>query len=179
MTTLRDLVPHPGQPVPGIAGIRVESAFLADGVLDLTYRLTGDLSLLRLPARHASARADDLWRHTCFEAFIMGEDRPAYRELNFSPSGQWQAFAFRNYREPASPPPDVAPAITASRAAHGLTLRARVPRAQLPPGARLRLGLSAVLETTDGALSYWALRHAPGRPDFHHPDAFTLEMDPP
>ena len=40
--------------------------------------------------------------------------------------------------------------------------------------ARLRLALSPVIE--DGALSYWALRHPPGRPDFHHQDAFTLEI---
>jgi hypothetical protein len=34
-----------------------------------------------------------------------------------------------------------------------------------------------VIEEIDGALSYWALRHAPGKPDFHHRDAFALELD--
>ena len=38
------------------------------------------------------------------------------------------------------------------------------------------LGLSAVIEEHDGTLSYWALRHAPGKPDFHHRDAFALEL---
>jgi hypothetical protein len=28
-----------------------------------------------------------------------------------------------------------------------------------------------------GALSYWALRHPPGKPDFHHPAGFALELD--
>jgi len=46
------------------------------------------------------------------------------------------------------------------------------------PLAPLRIGLSAVIEGTDGALSYWALRHSAGRPDFHHADAFALRLEP-
>jgi hypothetical protein len=38
------------------------------------------------------------------------------------------------------------------------------------------IGLSAVVEATDGSLSYWALAHAPGRPDFHHAHSFGLEL---
>jgi hypothetical protein len=26
-------------------------------------------------------------------------------------------------------------------------------------------------------LSYWALRHAAGKPDFHHRDAFAMPLD--
>jgi hypothetical protein len=38
------------------------------------------------------------------------------------------------------------------------------------------MGLSAVIEERDGMLSYWALRHAPGKPDFHRRDGFALEL---
>ena len=41
----------------------------------------------------------------------------------------------------------------------------------------LRLGAAAVLEDDNGRLSYWALCHPPGKPDFHHPDGFVLELD--
>ena len=41
---------------------------------------------------------------------------------------------------------------------------------------RLKIALAAVIEDRDGRLSYWALRHAPGKPDFHHPSAFALEV---
>ena len=34
-----------------------------------------------------------------------------------------------------------------------------------------------VIEEVSGRKSYWALKHAPGRPDFHHPDAFALEVE--
>jgi len=36
--------------------------------------------------------------------------------------------------------------------------------------------LSAVIEATDGSLSYWALEHPADKPDFHHPDSFALEL---
>ena len=48
------------------------------------------------------------------------------------------------------------------------------------PGTRLKMvtnsWLTAVVEDDRGSLSYWALRHAPGNPDFHDPDAFALEL---
>ncbi len=44
------------------------------------------------------------------------------------------------------------------------------------PRVALALGLSVVIEEESGALSYWALRHAPGKPDFHHASAFALEL---
>lgn len=43
----------------------------------------------------------------------------------------------------------------------------------------LQIGLSAVIEEMDGTKSYWALAHPAGKPDFHHPDCFTLELPPP
>jgi hypothetical protein len=48
-------------------------------------------------------------------------------------------------------------------------------RIELPHGAK-RLGLSAVIEAVDGAMSYWALAHPSAKPDFHHPDSFVLDL---
>jgi hypothetical protein len=39
-----------------------------------------------------------------------------------------------------------------------------------------RLALAAVIEETNGATSYWALKHPRGKPDFHHADGFVLEL---
>ena len=46
-------------------------------------------------------------------------------------------------------------------------------------GIESRLDLQArwVVETRDGDLSYWALRHVAGRPDFHHPHAFAVRWE--
>jgi len=46
-------------------------------------------------------------------------------------------------------------------------------------GARLRLGLTAVLEDLGGRLTYWALRHSAIRPDFHRAEGFALDLPPP
>ena len=41
----------------------------------------------------------------------------------------------------------------------------------------LLLGLAAVIESGNGDLSYWALKHPPGKPDFHHAHGFVYEVD--
>jgi hypothetical protein len=39
-----------------------------------------------------------------------------------------------------------------------------------------RLALSTVVEERTGTKSYWALTHPQPKPDFHHPDSFTLKI---
>jgi hypothetical protein len=54
--------------------------------------------------------------------------------------------------------------------------------AELPPNeldSMASIALSAVIEEADGTKSYWALRHPPGPPDFHHPDCFALNLGAP
>jgi len=77
--------------------------------------------------------------------------------------------------------PALAPGIVVHRTDEQLDLAAQAALPQLSPQHRtatLRLGLSAVLEAHDGTRSYWALRHPPGQPDFHHPDAFAVTLEP-
>ena len=42
-----------------------------------------------------------------------------------------------------------------------------------------KVGLSVVIEDTDGTKSYWALAHPPGAPDFHHPTCFAATLPAP
>ena len=44
-------------------------------------------------------RADELWRTTCFEAFLRPVGAEPYREWNFAPSGNWAAYDFSRHRE--------------------------------------------------------------------------------
>jgi len=160
-----------------VQGVRVTACLRADGGLSLSYVLEGDPARLRIPAPARPGRADGLWRHTCCEAFLKSLGGPAYREFNFSPSGLWQAYAFRAYREGGPMETAADPRIVWRGDERRLILQAEIPPALLPPGPRLRLGLAVVLEDADGGLSWWALRHAPGRPDFHHTDTFALQLD--
>ena len=127
---------------------------------------------LRLP----SPVTGELWQHTCFEIFLGQAGVPAYFEFNFAPDGRWAAYSFASYRDGARATVP-APRIQASLSDDRLDLDATLDLASLELGGRLRIGVSSVLEASDGSLSYWALRHAPGKPDFHHTDCFALELD--
>ncbi len=153
------------------------------GELAITYVLTGDIRRLRIPPLRPARSADRLWKHTCFEAFVGVTGKADYYEFNFSPSGEWAVYAFRRYRERAPlVGEERVPHITVQSEENSLELDAIVRLDHLPlvqPRASLRLALSAVIEETSGMLSYWALRHPAGSPDFHHPDSFALEIEMP
>ncbi|HZX33524.1 MAG TPA: DOMON-like domain-containing protein [Rhodocyclaceae bacterium] len=175
------LVPYPSAAAAAVRSIAVEVRFTAAGELSLAYRLEGDVDGLRIPEPLPPGPADGLWEHTCFEAFIAAGDESAYREFNFSPSGQWAAYAFADYRQrDESVAVAFAPRITLRRSAGSLELDAVLAPSLLPPGsAGYRLGLTAVIEATDGAKTYWALAHPGPRPDFHLRDAFLLDLAAP
>ncbi|MFC7379345.1 DOMON-like domain-containing protein [Brevundimonas sp. GCM10030266] len=132
-----------------------------------------DFSRVPWPAVVAGERADGLWQHTCFEAFIPTGD--GYLEFNMSPSCQWASYHFESYRSGMKP----AEAQVAVRLQDGdedyIVIEADL---DLPPKAAF-IGLSAVIEDIEGNISYWALAHAPGKPDFHHPDSFALVLPAP
>jgi hypothetical protein len=154
----------------------------AEGLFSVSFALTGDLGRLRIPSAGRLRRGDRLWEHTCFEAFLAPAAGTAYHELNLSPSGEWAAYAFARYRErdASLAEVDVVPGLTVARTEGRLDLTAVLPldRLAVLAGSRaLRVALSAVVEEAGGRLSYWALRHPAGSPDFHHPDAFALAVE--
>jgi hypothetical protein len=167
------LVIHPAsQRRPAIV-IEVSAQRADASTLALSYTVCGDLDALLLPSPAPPERADELWRHTCFEAFVTGEDS-AYYEFNFSPSSQWAAYTFVSYRDGMSRLDAPAPSIAVSRTHEALTLHARVA---LPTKAGARAGLSCVIEEKSGAVSYWALAHTGDKPDFHRSDSFVLNLN--
>lgn len=170
------LVRHPDTPCDAVTEIDVEIERVAPTALKLTYVVLGEIGRLMLPPAAAPARTDELWRHTCFEAFarpVGGED---YREFNFAPSGQWAAYHFDGYRRGMRIAEDVLlPNVALRRGPGWLEVTALADVGEGP----IRLGLSAVIEAADGRKSYWALRHAPEKPDFHHADCFALEIPAP
>ena len=154
-------------------------AWPAPGSLALTYVVRGDIAALSLPPRAPSARADELWRHTCLEAFVGTAGHPGYYEFNLAPSSQWAAYRFDGYREGMAAAEAGNPKVATEATADRFTLRAVLALDALPGLARdapWRLALSAVIEQTDGLKSYWALAHPPGRADFHHADGFSHEI---
>ncbi|MFD2181452.1 DOMON-like domain-containing protein [Rhodoplanes azumiensis] len=176
------LHPHPDTPCPIVDSISVDVVRAVPGRLMLTYGIAGRVDAIRWPVPAAPVRTDGLWRHTCCEAFLRGDDGEGYLELNLSPSTAWAAWRFDSYRRGMRAAGDVAaPAIRILRDPGRVTLRATLTLGDVATrsaDAPLRLALSVVIETIDGRLSYWALAHPPGRPDFHHADGFAAALPP-
>jgi len=171
---------HPDLHCAAVTRIEVAAARARPSTLVLDYEITGKIGDLRMPPMMAPVRSDGLWRHTCFEAFVRAAPGTAYHEFNFAPSTQWAAYGFDGYRSGMRIEGElVAPRFEMESSGKHYNLRVslaldRLP--SLPSDAIWRLGLSAVIEEMNGALSYWALAHPPGKADFHHSDCFAHEL---
>lgn len=181
---LTPLLCHPSTPDEIVTGITVEVDALTTDLLVLDYRIRGDIDRLELPAQAPSRFQDLLWQQTCLEAFIGFEDSESYFEFNFSPSSQWAVYRFDGYRKnvtslnPAPPP-----RVIVRRRDDELEADVDIHLGAIPgltaseiKGRRLRLAVSAVMQSEQGVISYWALAHPPGKPDFHHRDGFALRL---
>jgi hypothetical protein len=169
------LTPHPDLPPRAVRSVNVQVGRESAG-LQLLYVVEGDPALVRLPVPQKPSRADGLWESTCLELFLGGQGS-SYREFNFSPSGQWAAYAFQTYRgERKSLALKEAPVVRLLAPEPDCLMLLASIVVELGPD--VRFGPTAVIEETDGTKSYWALRHPPGEPDFHHPDCFALELPP-
>lgn len=157
------LVSHPRHPPRAVSGVAVQCERDGDA-LRLRFAVAGEADLRWVEGR---GRTDELWRRTCFEAFVTGVG-PEYREFNFAPSGAWAAYGFDGYRSGVRDV-DAAPSL----AWDGAILTAGVV-VDLP--GDWRVNLTAVIEEADGTKSYWALAHSDGPPDFHDPACFVLEL---
>ena len=170
------LEPHPAAPPGAVKFVNVQVRREPRG-LQLLYAVECDPARLKLPAPQEAYRADGLWQTTCFELFVRGAGE-AYREFNFSPSGQWAAYGFRGYRagKEALALEEPPTARLLQPEPFGIVLLASVAL-ELEPNARF--GPTAIIEETDGTMSYWAPAHPLGdRPDFHDPACFALELPP-
>lgn len=173
------LIAHPYTPGDRVWSIGAEVQLEPPATLVCRYSLMGEVARLRIPPARAGRHADGLWQHTCFEVFAAG-DSPGYYEFNFSPSLEWAAYRFTDYRDGMAPANLArAPGLQARKTPERLDLTATVHLegiAELARSPLLRLALTAVVEDDNGSLSYWALGHPPGSPDFHHPEGFALEL---
>src|ERR1700735_1129278 len=89
---------HPNSVCTVVAGVEVEIGRPAGGSLLVSYAVTGTIGDLLLPPVGAPARANELWRHTCFEAFVKEAAGEGDFAFNIVPLVQWAADHFDRYR---------------------------------------------------------------------------------
>lgn len=170
-----NLIPHPTTPNLAIRTLSAEVQTSHHGNLILRYTLHADLAQLLIPPPQVTKTVDGLWQHTCFEAFFAIQGEKAYREFNFSPSSEWAAYAFSDYRVRTDWQMQQAPVIECETASGQLMVKVTLATEHLPKGQidqALLIGLTAVVEAKDGDKSYWAIQHPTDKPDFHHRDGF-------
>lgn len=145
--------------------------------IQVRFNLGGEIHLLSYPELKSDvARADELWKTTCFEVFMKLVDQAAYWEYNLSPSGDWNVYRFQAYRQQQQREASITHIdIDVKKSDHKLqTLTASLP---LPPVLRdqpLCLGVSSVVEDKQGHKHFYALNHVAAKPDFHDHKSFTI-----
>ncbi len=150
----------------------------------MKFRIPGDTSGIVLPApkkpkvkQNVELRADRLWARTCFEVFLRLANGTEYIEFNFSPSGEWAAYIFDDYRSGMRNVDVDTPEIISTDWSNRFELSAGIA---LPmwAGNQWAANFTAVIEEEGGHKSYWALAHpandAP--PDFHDPTCFLARL---
>lgn len=162
------LIPHPASPPVAVSAVEVETA-IERGKSVLSWRVIG--GPVFVPPAASPVRTDGLWQTTCFELFVKPAGGQGYFEFNFSPSTAWAAYRFDGYRAGMANLSLASPRIEPIKDG----VRVALDLGGLPEGDWL-VGITAVIEEAGGAKSYWALCHPPGKPDFHHPDSFALEL---
>ena len=156
------------------ANVDHAGAFGATATTNIWFGVGAPASRFVIPEAEDPSRADELWKTTCFEAFLRETGSDAYQEWNFAPSGQWAAYGFEGYRDGMTElEVGASPYI---RREDNLTWWALGATIAVEAGKSWDLGLSVVLEERNGTKSYWALAHASDKPDFHAADCFVARL---
>src|SRR5882672_1300960 len=145
-----ELLRHPHAPCREVHSVTVNVTRIQEGKLALHYAVHGRIAALSIPAPGPARVGWKLWRHTCCELFVREKGVPAYHEFNFSPSGEWAAYAFTKYREGATlDAEELNPQVAIESTGTRLDLYALVDLARLPrayAGAPLCVGLAVIIE---------------------------------
>jgi hypothetical protein len=160
-----------------VSALFVTLSALPGGGAKFVFALEGRMDALRLPTGQTPFSIDQLWQHTCFEVFLTLPDKPAYREFNLSPTGQWFSQRFVDYRHLDRELSIEPPRIQIHQDDRSLTLTVELPGKMTTEPQQFKVGLAAVIEHADGHLDYWALCHPGDTPDFHLRESWTLALD--
>lgn len=142
-------------------------------ILKIKYIIEGDVKKILWPQEKQAERKDELWKHTCFELFVKQPEAIGYCEFNFSPSKDWNAYEFSDYREGMKLFDSIKTIpINMSYYDNRVELSAIIEL----PNKGINIGISAVLEDKNNKIFYFALKHNSIKPDFHDPSTFIQRI---
>lgn len=137
--------------------------------LIIEFKISGPLEHIVWPAPGIiESREDGLWKGTCLEAFFSegSQKHDPYVEINCSPNGNWNAYAFSSYRAGMTPSQNIVVRLK-ERSSDSKDAYFRIEVLGASPLNAKVMGLTTVIEFANGEKSYWALRHPAPQADFH------------
>jgi hypothetical protein len=174
------LQPFGGVSIEPDLKVRVQLSLVDKRYLKFLFLFEGStpaVQRLAWPKAAKPERRNELWKTTCCELFLGPAAAKTYFEVNVSPSGDWNVYAFNDYREGMREAPleaspfKMSEKLPIQRVEGQLDLEALGLR--LENSGDIVLGATAVVEYQDGKKEYWALAHKGEKPDFHLRDSFT------
>lgn len=130
-----------------------------------------------LPRNPKPSRKNELWKETCFECFFGVGGTKQYFEFNGSTSGEWALYVFDDYRKGMKDASvSVNPVMEKlEKTADRISCAWRIP--YFTKSILQSAGITAVIKTpntqnVNEEISYWALKHAGEKPDFHLRESF-------
>lgn len=147
--------------------------------LFISYALLGHLTELVIPAPvDMCVRKNALWEETCFEFFLALKNSDQYWEFNLSPAGHWNVYRFKSYRQGMQEERAFTSLpFSIQRQPNALQLSLKLVLDEIITADQaLKVGISIVIKTINGRITYWALTHPGLQPDFHRSDSFIIEL---
>jgi len=156
--------------------------------INITFDLLGPIDNIVWPVNQDNnqlGRKHDLWLSTCFECFLSFDEQSNYFELNFSPSGDWQTYAFSSYRQERQVATHLILSKSvieykANQTCVSLNLEYAEPNFVTNEvfKKRLHIGISVILKDLSGQYHYFALKHnSDTNADFHDPKTHLLNIN--
>ena len=125
-----------------------------------------------LKPENKRSRQDGLWERTCFELFWNAKGNE-YFEMNLSPAGDWQIYAFKNYREGRVEAPLQVSDVVVRKDIKSFEISGVISGGSTDNGKIItKIHPTAVLKTASGP-NYFAPNHPPDKPDFHDQKFWT------
>ena len=153
-----------------LAGLEITGRVArSSNMLCIGYLLSGSIESLAIPApADIPARGNALWEDTCFEFFIAMKGSRGYWEFNLSPAGHWNVYRFDSYRQGMEEERAFGSLpFSVLKQPESVSLDLTVDLEDIIPRNKpLEIAVTAVIRSTGGELSYWALVHGGLMPTF-------------
>jgi len=138
----------------------------------LSFVIKGKLFDYTFPKKYKLQRLDELWKETCFELFLAGDDK-SYYELNFSPSFGWNFYLLNAYRaEPKELEVLNEPKIKSEKREDEFSIYFELESKNLNFEKFTHYNLATILLTKEKKRTFWAIKHLKDRADFHDRESF-------